>query len=425
MKQTTQIILFAIVSMILSGGCEKSEKYDPEEILATIDTDNWQAGYQGFAIIENKKSVPVFSELTKGQECILKRGELISGDKVNLHLLEILRDPQNEVIRWSLYSYMGIDPGIDVDLYSVFNPGMEVSTSPINRIGNVVFTDIPLFDIVTRSANNQRHCHTQNTLQVPCAQPGYDSYFSGTCFYICLQQGEEAGYKLVDMPEEPLAEYEISLGELNYDMSCYIIPKDPLYQDNIDILAHGSKGSIEIFALHDQAVFPDNSVEVFVPDGLLQMSSFTTTYTRMHSTNKIQTSIYRSGTVTTGHSFLDAGLTVNHVQGSMPSISHNTDGFTQLLTEISFNDQIGDWKIVHPDAAGLYIPEFPDEVLQAISAGFSLSSQLSDVGIVRVTAIEDSRWNDYNDSVGKTLNPVSISEDDYTRLSDKKLYYPR
>jgi hypothetical protein len=145
----------------------------------------------------------------------------------------------------------------------------------------------------------------------------------------------------------------------------------------------------------------------------------------MHSTNKIQTSIYRSGTVTTGHSFLDAGLTVNHVQGSMPSISHNTDGFTQLLTEISFNDQIGDWKIVHPDAAGLYIPEFPDEVLQAISAGFSLSSQLSDVGIVRVTAIEDSRWNDYNDSVGKTLNPVSISEDDYTRLSDKKLYYPR
>ena len=116
MKQTTQIILFAIVSMILSGGCEKSEKYDPEEILATIDTDNWQAGYQGFAIIENKESVPVFSELTKGQECILKRGELISGNKVNLHLLEILKDPQNEVIRWSLCSYMGIDPGIDVDL---------------------------------------------------------------------------------------------------------------------------------------------------------------------------------------------------------------------------------------------------------------------------------------------------------------------
>jgi hypothetical protein len=154
------------------------------------------------------------------------------------------------------------------------------------------------------------------------------------------------------------------------------------------------------------------------------MSSFTTTYARIPSTDRIQTSIYRSGTVATDYSFLNAGIAINHVQGSMPSISHNTEGFTQLLTEISTKDQIGDWKIVHPDASGLYIPELPDQVLQAISAGFSLSSQLSDVGIIRVTAIEDSRWQDYNDSVEQTLDPGSFPEGDYSRLSDRKLYDP-
>ena len=424
MKLTSQLSFVALVSMILLGGCEKNEKYNPEEVFATIDTDNWNPSYQGFAIIENQESVPVFSELTRGQECILKRGEEISGDRVNLHLLNILKDPQNELISWTLYSFLDINPGTNVDLYSVFNPGSGVSTSPARRIGNIIFTDIPPFEIVTRSANNQRHCHTQNTLQVPCAQPGYDGYFSGTSFYVCLQQGEEAGYKLVDIPDESLAEYEISLGGLNNDMSGYIIPKDPLNQTDIDITAHGSKGSIEIFALHDQAVFPDNEVEVFVPDGLPQMSSFTTTYVRTSSTDRMQKSTYHSETVATGSSFLDAGLMVNHVQGSMPSISHNTEGFTQLLTEISGNDQIGDWKIVHPDASGLYIPELPDEVLQAISSGFSLSSQMSDVGIIRVTAIEDSRWQDYNDSVEQTLDPGSFSEDDYSRLSDRKLYDP-
>ncbi|MBN2480175.1 MAG: hypothetical protein JXB19_00410 [Bacteroidales bacterium] len=421
MKLSGRLFVFHLLFVSLFTGCDKPEKYDPEEVLTTIDTENWNHGYQGFVIIENKESVPIFSELTRGQEFILKRGDKITGDQVNLHLLNILKNPQNEVISWTLYSFIGIYPGTDVDLYSVFNPGLVISSSSLKRIGNIVFTEIPPFEIVTRSANNQRHCHTQNILQVPCAQPGYDSYISGTCFYVCLQQGEEAGYKLVDIPDEPLAEYAISLGGLNDDMSGYIILKDPLNQTDIDITAHGSKGSIEIFALRDQTIFPDNDVEVFVPDGLPQMSSFTTTYVRTPSAERMQKSIYRSGSIATGPSYLDAGLMVNHIPGNMPSISHNNDGFTQLLTEISFNNQIGEWKIVHPDAGGLYIPELPDEVLNAISTGFSLSSQLSDVGIVRVTAIEDSRWQDYNDSVQQTLNPGSYPEDDYTRLSDRKL----
>ncbi|MDX9946063.1 MAG: hypothetical protein RBS38_01775 [Bacteroidales bacterium] len=81
---------------------------------------------------------------------------------------------------------------------------------------------------------------------------------------------------------------------------------------------------------------------------------------------------------------------------------------------------------MYPEAGRRYIrrPGKPDEVLQAISTGFSLSSQLSNVGIIRVTAIEDSRWQDYNDSVEQTLDPGSFPEDDYIRLSDKKLYYP-
>ena len=187
-------------------------------------------------------------------------------------------------------------------------------------------------------------------------------------------------------------------------------------------MAHGSAGSIEIFALHDQALITDNDIKVFVPDDLLQMTTFTTTYVRNPSTDQMQTSLYRSSTVTSDFSYLDAGLNINHVTGSMPSISHNNDGFSHLYTAMDFTGYTGSWRILHPDATSLYLPELPADVLNAISPGFNLSGQLSGIITVRVTAIDDSRFQDYNDAVGQTLDPESFPEENFIRLADRRLF---
>ena len=416
MTFTRKASLFTLFATIFFCGCENRVEYDPEEILVTIDTGNWLTGTQGFVIIENRESGAIFSELTKGQECILKRGEKIKGDHYNLHLLNIIKTPDDEVISWKLYSFLEVLPGQDVDLYYVFNPGTTI-LEKVNWVGNIIFTEVPSFDIVTRSANNPRHCHTLNTLVVPCALPGNDMYFSGNYFYTCLQQGDDAGYKLVYIPDESFDEYEISLSDLNDDMTMHLITADPS-QVYIDIMAYGSSGSLEIFALHDETVFPDDNIKVFVPDGIPQMTSFSTTYNKPAVSGHGQTSIYRNSTVTTDFSFLEAGLKLNHISGSMPSIIHNNTGFSQLNTNLIFTGHIGSWSIVHPNASSLYRPELPAEVLGAISSGFILEDQLSNVINVSVTAIDDSRCQDYYDAIDLTLDPESTLADSYSRLSD-------
>ena len=117
MTFTRKASLFTLFATIFFCGCENRVEYDPEEILVTIDTGNWLTGTQGFVIIENRESGAIFSELTKGQECILKRGEKIKGDHFNLHLLNIIKTPDDEVISWKLYSFLEVLPGQDVDLY--------------------------------------------------------------------------------------------------------------------------------------------------------------------------------------------------------------------------------------------------------------------------------------------------------------------
>lgn len=187
-------------------------------------------------------------------------------------------------------------------------------------------------------------------------------------------------------------------------------------------MAHGSAGPIEIFALHDQTLFADNSIKVFVPDGIPQMTSFSTTYVRNPATGHMQTSLYRSGTVTTDFSYLDAALEIDHISGSLPSISHNNDGFSHLYTEMDFTGNIGSWKIIHPNAGTLSLPELPAGVLNAVSPGFKLGDMLSGILSIRVTAIADSRFNDYDNAVGQTLDPESFPEENYIRLKDRKLF---
>jgi hypothetical protein len=58
------------------------------------------------------------------------------------------------------------------------------------------------------------------------------------------------------------------------------------------------------------------------------------------------------------------------------------------------------------------------EVLGAISSGFIFEDQLSNVINVSVTAIDDSRCQDYYDAIDLTLDPESTLADSYSRLSD-------
>ena len=404
-------ILFMIAVLLLSStGCHERIEYDPNEVLVTINTGNWPDYDQRifYVIVENKRSGSVFAKLVKGEDCHMRRGEVISGDLINLHFFA-LGGHNND---YNLYSYYDILPGKVINMSYIFFSG-RTTVVPGKRVGNITFSDVPAFDIVTRSANNPRHCHTLNTLNVPCAMPGRDSY-EGKYFYVCIQKGDDAGYKLVEIPGG--SEYDLSLGDLNYNMTKYSIPKDPAMLQIIRVMAYGSDGMMGIYALYDETLFSGNNIDVFVPVGLTQMTSFHTTVEKSES-DKYQASYYVSSTVTTAFSYLDAGLSIKHTSGKLPIITHNGDKFDWLETTIRFADTRS-WMLCHPSGQSLYLPEFPSEVLQAISADFQISSKLSDISSIVVTAIEDSRLNSYDEVFESAMRIITLPDQEYSILRD-------
>ena len=95
-----------------------------------------------------------------------------------------------------------------------------------------------------------------------------------------------------------------------------------------------------------------------------------------------------------------------------------------INTDNWLTGNIGTWKIIHQDAGSLSLPELPADVLNAVSPGFKLRDQLSGIMSIRVTAFEDSCFQDYDDAVDQTLDPKSFPEENYFRLADRKLLRP-
>lgn len=417
-------LIMIVLIVAANTSCNKETvEYDPEEVIVTINTTVWNYQYpyeRVFVVVENMQSDPIFVEITKGENSIIKRGEEIAGDLINLHFVHAWSI--YDFSDWRIISYYDILPGKEIDLLGIYDAsgmgdGKELSGK---GIVNISFSDVPEFDIATRSANNNRHCHTLNTLEVPCAPIGGNSYPSGYNFYVCLQKGDNAGYKLEKIPE--LSDYVISLNGLNQEMEKYSIPKNPDYQKDISISTYGSDGILQIFNMYytDESLFTGDYIDVFVPKGLPQMTRFSTEISRIN-TDRIQSSYYMSDQVTTNNSFLDAGLTLSFTSGKFPVITQTSNEFDVLTTEISVKDADSwrHWTIYSPGSRNLYSPEFPSEVLQAVAGGFQVGWLLSNISRISVTATNDSRFSNYDDAVEFALKIRDFSEVHFSILSDK------
>jgi len=410
-----QNLLKVFLIIIITASCNKDKiNYDPNEVIVTINASNLGEGFRTFFVVENKKSNAISTELVEGENSIL-RGDEILGDLVNFHFVYIDNDIDDF---WRIKSYYDISIGKEINLPDMYGAGKsDVEVSKSKGVVNISFADIPDFDIATRSAHYPGHCHTNCNLEVPCANIGGNTYSVGDNFYVCLQKGKDAGYIIVSVPE--VDEYVISLGELNYDMTKYSILKNPNQEQHIKVGAYGSDGLIEIFNLRSPEVslFPGDSIDVFVPNGLPQMKNFSTLVYNT-SDDYFLYSYYFSNQVTTKHSFLDVGLSLSHTSGEFPLVSAASDKYDilELLIQVDHNF----WTIYASDGQSLYTPEFPDEVLQAISDDFQLLQLLSANSSIVVEAIDDSRFNNYDDALEYYLKIRDFEEENYSILYERK-----
>ncbi|MBN1145009.1 MAG: hypothetical protein JXA72_11335 [Bacteroidales bacterium] len=420
MKTQCQLLLAAVIALTVC--CDEDENetvYDPEETVVTIDASECSNlfSYQVFMVAENKDSNPLHVEIIEGETLVIKRGKEIKGDLVNLHFF-FFSNINQEI--WNITSYYDVLQGKEInfkDFYLSIYGGE--TTSSFSGLANISFSDIPDFDVASRTYMMPAHAHTYSSLEYPCSP----SFETGKSFYVCLQKGSTAGYKLVTVPE--VSKFTVSLDGLNTAMTKYSFQKDPGYPKFISIKAYGSEGCFEIFNLDypDELIFTGDYVDVFVPDGLPQMLNFRSEI-HAYKNEGIQCSIYYDTVIVTDCSFLNADLSLSHTAGQMPIVNTQDEAFDAYQIKIVFNSH-NNWIVFGPPGLNLTMPEFPAELLNKIAENLAVTDMLSDVYLIDADAMDDSRIADYNEAIEYyLLKSASFDEDKYYFMTDgKRLRY--
>lgn len=422
----TQMLMLTVAMTMLCIRCDENESekvYDPEETLVTIDASECSGlfNYQIFLVADNEESNSIYMEIPEGETLVIKRGEIIKGDLVDLHFL-FLKKLSTE--SWRICSYYEIPPGKEINFkayyQSLFVTGTTSSSAPGEAI--ITFSDIPDFEVASRTYIRPSHSHTYNTLEYPC----FPEYETGKLFYVCLQHGNSAGYKLETIPD--VSNYAVSLSGLNTSMTKYAFPKEPDNPKYITVEAYGSAGTVEIFGLEyiNESIFSGDHVDVFVPIGLPQMVNFSTeirTY-KNGGTDGMRINYFYDNTVVTDCSFLDAGVSINHTDGQMPIINTQSDAFDVMKTKIAYTFT-NTWTLFTPRGVDYSMPEFPEDLLETISEYISFTDLFSGFIHVDADAINDSRIADYDEAIDfYLLKTNNFDQESYQIKTDNSRYTP-
>lgn len=383
--------VFLILTLTIFLGCEKEPEFDPEEVLVTIDATGWaNGGYDLYLIVENQLSAAKYYTIVPGEKLTVKRGSSIKGESITAHFVSI-----HEFFPWKISSYYEMPPGLEIPLNTSVTNAPE-GTNLMGGTANITFSDVPDFDIVTRSAHIPTHSHTLNTLEVPCAAAGGNTFPHNSKFYVSLINDGLAGYKLITIPE--VSDFVISLADMNTSMTKYSIPKDPVKQPSISVTSGGN----QIFNLSTD-LFAGDNIDVFVPSDLGEMSTYTTTFRTFEGTVDYMSTYVNQPNVPAVYDFLDDGFSVTKSPGSMPEITTSGESGDLLYMNI-YDENNFQWMVFSPDGDALYVPQFPTEILDMFPAGFTLAGLLTDFSIIYVNISDDDRIDNYTESLKYRLN---------------------
>ncbi len=399
-----RIILVCVVFMyFIFSACEKKEEEYVNESILTIHTNDnvaFQDVQRCFVLIENSNSIPVFKELSNSSDYEFFRNDSIKSDVFNIHVID-LQVYEGEST-FSIESYSSIPVGKHLVLGVVYGPSPQVSSSSVHY----KFIDIPDFDVVSRTAQFQRHSHTVGSLEDVRCEPTeeWQTFPVGEMFYACFQKGEDAGFILQEITDtDPNV---ISFDSLNYNMVHYELPKkvgnaDLTYM-SIRVL-DANYGFIRIFYLQPSEIpiFSSGKVDLFVPGEGLDIVEYSTSFGYSENSNHYN-NYYLDENVITSTSFINAevnGLVINR------QLNFSTSGeFDYVSVGLSIPDCR--WSFYGTDSKDLYIPEFPEELAAIIG-----EPDFSELKTVSVSLYDFSEYNGNNELVDLVLEGFLTSKE--------------
>ncbi|MBN1819779.1 MAG: hypothetical protein JXR31_07555 [Prolixibacteraceae bacterium] len=406
----TRKILFSILILLVFTNCEKDDSELYEEVLKVEAKSVNETGNQRFFIlIENSTSTPVFREFQNYTDYTFIRNGKIKGDKVNIHTISLntFGDTPSYVIR----SYFSVPIG-RVAVFGRDNILNEKSAA--SRV-KLEFENIPDFDIVTRSAHLQTHCHTQKTfLDVPCEPVGYNTFPANETFYSCFQKGTEASYLLSKIRTNE-STFTIVFDSLNTQMSHYHLPKmmGNSKMSQISVMAYDSQiNAIQLFNLNDVSIFQEDNIDFFVPVSEMNINHFLIEYSTFIG-NTLYSHVFSSENIVTTPELIDAELSAASVINRDIDISA-TGEFDFMSVRINFEGS--SWTFYGAGDEDLYYPDFPIELTEA--AGYPDFPENSET--INISLFDYSELSGYNDAL-EILMDDSRALMDSTGLSYRSL----
>lgn len=404
-------LLFLFMATVLFSSCRKiiDPSLDPEnpdflaiDLLVDI---NLRPEAKYFLVLENKETPAVYYDIPQYFGYAVTRGTWLRGNTFNLHFIKI-----DELVDGTLEikSFFDVPVGVKIDIRD--NNLKKASASKSNF--NLSFTNIPDFDIVTRSAKNQEQSFTLDVFSTPATTPelGGETFGEQQLFYACFQKGNTAAYMLERMPIG-ISDYTVDFSNLSTDLAKYSFSKNKAGATIVhaDVQAWNNRllknQYVEIFNLNNFDLYPASTFDIFVPKYLIDMRFFIQNYGYEKSESKYYNWAF-SGDLMNSLDLLDLGLTATSRIGRLPLIETTNENYDEA--QIIFESENFKWTMHGPSASSFYIPNIPKEVYDNFPEPMNLQQLFlsQEKGIVKL--IDYSDFDEYNQTLPLYLSDTTI-----------------
>jgi len=390
------IILITSVILFVSISCDKDDvvKEDPNDILLEINVGN-EILYEDckeYVVLTNDYSDTKYIEIKNETNYILTREDDFRGDNVHIHVISY----EPVLNKWYIDSYLNIEKGRTLKLGS-FSEDKKSTRGYVY----LKFTDIPAYDIVTRSAMHPLHAHTQTSFDVPCSVSDlYQSDGDNFKFYVCLQNETAGKYLIEDIPLDATGDYTISLNDLNTNMSKYSFPKinDDKTLNHLQINAtDANEDIVQIYNYWDSDIF-NNNIIAFIPTS--EFVSYSTTIDYYDDALMYYESNTISGAIPTNFTKPDASLNVTTDESGFPQI--NIEGNYNFI-EYTTSFSSGSWKCFTDSKNDIQLPVLPDDIEDASS----YNEMINNIKFVRIEVLH---YPESNNTYLEFINDLLIGE---------------
>ncbi|HAG15287.1 MAG TPA: hypothetical protein DCG69_02025 [Bacteroidales bacterium] len=375
-----KIIYLSLLLMLVS--CNKKIINDPEDTLFVLNVDvNLPENSNYYLVVENAESEMRYLTLSNFYIFLMKRGETIKGNTINLHFILTNATAENSA---EIKSFYEVPLGKTIYIRAENLKSAELTNTNVA----ISFLNTPSFEVVTRSAKTAQQAFTLNSMQTPIttAALGGDVFNGTDLFYACFQNASSASYKLERIPEQ--STYSINFSSLNTSMRKYTIDKTygGVNMSHIDIQAYDNPvlyGTfVELFNLDDFSLFPSTTFDMYIPSAERQLGYFVQNY-QFKNTTQTFTNWFYNREIITNFTLLNADLSISSATG-FPIILSNPDAYD--IAEIKFATDNFRWTIYSPNTTDFYIPEIPIEIIQEFTSSGSLLQMLTtlDGGLVKL-----------------------------------------